>query len=322
MAGGVEFSSETAGALRRADQLMRQADRGSVHDWYEVCRGALSAVCTLDDFYIGHFRGTDRLVVPYLWCGGRLLPPDVMSFGPFGLSSWLRTWRQTYSFAQDQGELLGTGRSFGDSGETRDAVIVPLLGEDGEVTGMLAALSDRPETFTPEVRTAAEWLARLLARTMARDEQDATDLNLLAAAGVPTALERSADLVHAISGRLHRVADHARSAEAGDPAQQAEALMWIAHLCERFDTELAMIATEPGLTATLEAGLTAREVDVVRLIVHEGLSNAQIAARLVLSEKTVKTHLSHVFSKLGVSQRSALAYVVPSAVLEPTANGT
>jgi DNA-binding NarL/FixJ family response regulator len=52
-------------------------------------------------------------------------------------------------------------------------------------------------------------------------------------------------------------------------------------------------------------GLTRREVDVVRLVA-EGLSNQQIARRLVLSEATVKTHLNHVLSKLDVDGRPGL----------------
>jgi DNA-binding NarL/FixJ family response regulator len=53
------------------------------------------------------------------------------------------------------------------------------------------------------------------------------------------------------------------------------------------------------------AGLTRREVDVVRLVA-EGLSNQQIARRLVVSEATVKTHLNHVLSKLDVDGRPGL----------------
>jgi DNA-binding NarL/FixJ family response regulator len=52
-------------------------------------------------------------------------------------------------------------------------------------------------------------------------------------------------------------------------------------------------------------GLTRREIDVVRLVA-EGLSNQQIARRLVVSEATVKTHLNHVLSKLDVDGRPGL----------------
>ena len=48
--------------------------------------------------------------------------------------------------------------------------------------------------------------------------------------------------------------------------------------------------------------LTRTELDIVRLAV-EGLSNAQIGERLYISGRTVETHFSHVFTKLGVSSR-------------------
>jgi DNA-binding CsgD family transcriptional regulator len=52
------------------------------------------------------------------------------------------------------------------------------------------------------------------------------------------------------------------------------------------------------------AGLSGREVEVLRLLAA-GLSNAQIAKRLVISAGTVNTHLSTIYSKLGVSSRTA-----------------
>jgi DNA-binding CsgD family transcriptional regulator len=54
------------------------------------------------------------------------------------------------------------------------------------------------------------------------------------------------------------------------------------------------------------AGLTPSELEVVRLV-GEHLTNPEIAARLFVSRATVKSHLVHVFSKLGINSRSELA---------------
>ena len=60
------------------------------------------------------------------------------------------------------------------------------------------------------------------------------------------------------------------------------------------------------LTPTLPAGLTEREVEVLRMVAR-GASNPEIAAALVLSEKTVARHLSNIFTKLDVRTRTAAA---------------
>ena len=52
--------------------------------------------------------------------------------------------------------------------------------------------------------------------------------------------------------------------------------------------------------------LTAREREVLALVV-DGLANKNIARRLGISEKTVKTHLTSVFSALGVTDRTQAA---------------
>jgi DNA-binding NarL/FixJ family response regulator len=74
---------------------------------------------------------------------------------------------------------------------------------------------------------------------------------------------------------------------------------------------LAPDVTAPATeSAPLPADLTPREYDVL-LLVNEGLSNAEIARRLVISVATVKTHLAAVYRKLGVSSRlAAMRYVV------------
>jgi DNA-binding NarL/FixJ family response regulator len=53
------------------------------------------------------------------------------------------------------------------------------------------------------------------------------------------------------------------------------------------------------------AGLTAREVEVLRLVA-QGLTNVRIAEQLVLSEKTVINHLTHIFNKTGCGNRVAV----------------
>jgi predicted ATPase/DNA-binding CsgD family transcriptional regulator len=66
------------------------------------------------------------------------------------------------------------------------------------------------------------------------------------------------------------------------------------------------VGAAPGSQGTpaYPAGLTAREVEVLRLVA-EGLTDAKVAERLVLSRRTVQTHLSSIYSKLQVNTRSA-----------------
>jgi DNA-binding NarL/FixJ family response regulator len=60
--------------------------------------------------------------------------------------------------------------------------------------------------------------------------------------------------------------------------------------------------------APVEDSLSDREVEVLRLVA-QGASNKEVAKQLWISEATVKTHLIHIFGKLGVSDRTAAVTV-------------
>ncbi len=73
----------------------------------------------------------------------------------------------------------------------------------------------------------------------------------------------------------------------------------------------------PG-THPLPAGLTTREAEVLTLLAA-GLSNAEIAQRLFVSNATVKTHINRIFAKTGARDRAqAVRYAYQAGLASPT----
>lgn len=82
-----------------------------------------------------------------------------------------------------------------------------------------------------------------------------------------------------------------RSAYAGRPTLAPEA------------AQVLISATQSAPRSSIGSDLTEREREVLRLMV-EGLTNNQIAERLVVSRSTVKFHVSSILSKMGVASRT------------------
>lgn len=92
---------------------------------------------------------------------------------------------------------------------------------------------------------------------------------------------------------MDALADGIRAARAGKPSLAAEA----AHA-------LVEAATTPGLKPGMD--LTVRQLEILTLMV-EGLTNNEIAERLILSPYTVRNHVSEILSKLGTGTRTEAA---------------
>jgi DNA-binding NarL/FixJ family response regulator len=96
----------------------------------------------------------------------------------------------------------------------------------------------------------------------------------------------------ASAGEIREALQRVTSGQAAiDPAVQQ-------HLVSAIAT-----GTSTAATPQLPAGLTQREAEVLALIA-QGLSNIEIAGRLVVSETTVKSHINHLFAKTGVRDRA------------------
>jgi DNA-binding CsgD family transcriptional regulator len=105
-----------------------------------------------------------------------------------------------------------------------------------------------------------------------------------------------------------------RRGDAREQLRTAHAMleeMGIEAFAERARRELAATGeTARQRTVPTNTQLTAQEAQVARLA-RDGLSNAEIGARLFISARTVEYHLSKVFAKLAISSRSQLHRVLP-----------
>ncbi|GAA4576401.1 response regulator [Planotetraspora kaengkrachanensis] len=119
------------------------------------------------------------------------------------------------------------------------------------------------------------------------------------------------------SGFLLKDASAAELAHAVRVVAAGEALLAPA-VTKRLIAEFSRMTAAPRAPLKERVGdLTERETEVLSLIA-QGLSNAEIAARLVVAEQTVKTHVSRILVKLGLRDRTqAAVYAYETGLVRP-----
>jgi pimeloyl-ACP methyl ester carboxylesterase/DNA-binding CsgD family transcriptional regulator len=177
------------------------------------------------------------------------------------------------------------------------------LAENGwtELGRQLAASS--AESVAPETLTAGGNAARNF-DAMADAARLACPVLILHRPTIPEiSLASARQLSSTIpSAQFHLIDGHGRRPFVGDWAES--------HIS--IEAFLRQISTASGEATAPAVRLTRREGQVAALVAR-GLTNAQIASRLDVSERTVETHIAHVFTKFGVHSRSRLAHILTAA---------
>jgi DNA-binding CsgD family transcriptional regulator/tetratricopeptide (TPR) repeat protein len=120
------------------------------------------------------------------------------------------------------------------------------------------------------------------------------------AIGVPISPIELADYEHAVSYARVHLGEKAFAAAWAQGRSMTPEQALAAKGQKPVSPPITTITPSPGYPA----GLTAREVEVLRLLA-DGLTDLRIAEKLILSPRTVHAHISSIYTKLGITSRSA-----------------
>ena len=302
---------------QRAGAILRAAQKDLAHqiavahwDFYRAFRQWMARITRVDAFYIGLFHGMDRILLPYHFDGNDLDDePGSMPLMPGGASEWVRDNRRTYRYSFDGGEVIKRSVPFGDvTRMSADVLTAPLFrapSETLEVFGVVSIQTYTPNTYADEDVAAFEWLCSVVARLLTREDEDRQSVAVLGDAdGIPPETVISA--VVRDLGLMRRRIDDILNRPAITDREYRAALEHLGAETARLQAETAELVLHTNRAAeTRFRSLTRREREVALLLVKE-LSNAELAAELSLSERTVKVHVGNILRKYAARQRATV----------------
>jgi DNA-binding CsgD family transcriptional regulator len=168
-----------------------------------------------------------------------------------------------------------------------------------------SALAHATDPRQPLALLAAHRLLGELDTDAGRYEEAASHLDesLRLADACAAPYERALSLL-ALAELRAAMADGAAALAALDDARAICTSLGAKPALARADALAARLSVEPARAAQYPGGLSAREVEVLRLVA-QGMTDAQVADQLYLSPRTVGQHLRNIYNKLGVSTRNA-----------------
>lgn len=222
-----------------------------------------------------------------------------------------RHTRDVARVAEGIGRHLGTGV---DLRNLRRAAFIHDIGILGVPTGLLEQGRTLGKSGKEQYQLHTYYTKRILDRIPGlRGVADDASAHheLIDGTGYPLGLTGR---VMSLGARALAVADRFVEASEKDADPELAARNIGADAGQRLDTRcyeallrsINVAPVETRVSREFPYGLTAREAEVIRLVAH-GMSNREIAERLVISRKTVEHHVEHIFQKLAVTSRAAAA---------------
>ena len=327
-----------AAALCDADRALQALTGGSHHALYHALRLSAGRLAPTDSFYVGFYAPGRRMAFPYSFDGREYDDPSTIPYGdgrPVRLDA--RATDAPTGPARTAGRLLRRGHRFGDTEQlSEEVIVVPIFDDPVRCPICSPLLRPQLRRFTPRDRADVDAVLRprLLRRStpsapspgllvasstvLAREREDQTSAGPPWGPGTPPRPRPSPTPWPPAWGRWASGLEAVGRLVPPNAPELAGAVAALREEYERAQTEVAELLAGAGPARRWDplAGLTPRQREVARLLAV-GLSAREVAARLHLSEHTVRDHRRAIRDWLGVSDRSEVPARLRRALSPP-----